>query len=288
MFKKFCALLIIFLLFSSISCQKKKAELAEEEKLEGSVPDDVMEEGMEQKILSFSLSGYSEAGKRNWDLKGDSADILTSNVVLLDNVLGHSYTEDNTITLTADKGEFDKTKSNLLLKENVVATTKDGAKLTTDSLSWDAHKEELNTDDIVKISRENMEAIGRGAFGQPDLKQMHLKKEVEVTLKPTTVITCDGPLQVDAQNNIAVFNDNVEVVDERGMIWADMVEVYFNPDNKAITKVLAKGNVKIKRGDNITYSEQATYDADSKLIVLTGRPKLILYSQEDLNALTGD
>lgn len=280
--KFFAAFLGLALILNINGCGREKSaeENAEEQ--------GQLNENTEQKILTFSLSGYSEGGKRNWDLKGDSADVLTTNVVLLDNVLGHSYDKDNNITLTADKGEFDKNQNNLLLKENVVATTVDGAKLTTDHLNWNATKEEVNTDAVVNIERENMEATGEGALGQPDLKYMQLKKNVTVELKPSTVITCDGALCVDTQKNMAVFNDNVLVVDERGKLWADKVEVYFDPAKKGISKVAAKGNVKIERGENVTYSEEASYDADSKLMVLTGRPKLVLYSQEDLNALTGN
>lgn len=280
---------IIFLVFLSIlvvvSCQKKAERSPEEEAY---TAQDVLDDGTEQKILTFSLSGYADGGSRSWDVKGDSADMLATNVVLLKNVLGHSYTEDNTITLTADKGEFDKTANNLLLKKNVVGTTVDGAKLVTDSLNWNAQREEVETDDMVYITRENMEARGRGAFGQPDLNRMRLKKDVTVNLKPTTVITCDGPFQVDTLNNVGIFNENVLVVDERGKLWADIIEVYFDPKAKTITKIIAKGNVKIERGENVTYSNQATYDAKTKIIILSGRPKLILYSKEDLNVFSGD
>lgn len=278
----FAAILGLVLILNVNGCGNKKTTG------ENSVENESLNEQTDQKILTFSLSGYSEGGKRNWDLKGDSADVLKTNVVLLNNVLGHSYDKNNNITLTANKGEFDKNQNNLLLKENVVATTVDGATLTTDHMNWNATKEEVDTDAIVNINRENMEATGEGACGQPDLKYMQLKKNVTVELKPSTVITCDGALEVDTQNNKAVFNDNVLVVDERGKLWADKVEVYFDPIKKGIDKVVAKGNVKIERGENVTYSEEASYDANSKLMVLSGRPKLVLYSQEDLNALTGN
>ncbi|MFH1856226.1 MAG: LPS export ABC transporter periplasmic protein LptC [Candidatus Omnitrophota bacterium] len=265
-----------------------KGAINTEEVSENSEIQDALGENTDQKILTFSLSGFSEMGKRSWDLKGDSADILTNNVVLLENVLGHSYTKENTITLTADKGEFDQNKSNLLLRDNVVGIADDGAKVLTDVLNWDATKREIDTDAFVRIIRENMEATGDGAFGQPDLKQMQLKKNVTVELKPATVITCDGALEVDTLNNSAFFNDNVIVIDERGKIWADKIEVYFDPKAKTIKKVFAKGNVKILRGENMTYSEEAIYEADSKIMTLTGRPRLVLYSKEELNAFTGN
>jgi len=287
--QKFFTLFLIFLLILvMVGCQRESGGKAGGGSPDGSVDQNPLDEGTEQKILTFSLSGYSDSGKRSWDVKGDSADILRTNVILLDNVISHSYTKGNTITITADKGRFDKVKNSLLLEENVVGTTADGARLTTDSLSWNAQKEEVDTDDLVVITRENMEARGHGAFGQPDLKRVQLKKYVTVNLEPTTVITCDGPFQVDALNNVGIFNENVLVVDERGRIWADIIEVYFDSKTKTVIKVVAKGNVKIERGDNVTYSDQATYNAKSQLIILSGRPKLILYSKEGLNATTGN
>lgn len=279
--KFFVAIPVMILILSIDGCGKGKT--AEENSAET-----LLGEQTDQKILTFSLFGYSDGGKRSWDLKGDSADVLTTNVVLLDNVLGHSYDKDNSITLTADKGEFDKNQNNLLLKDNVVATTQDGATLTTDHLNWNATKEEVDTDALVDIERENIKITGEGALGQPDLKYMQLKKNVTVELKPSTVITCEGALEVDTQNNKAIFNDSVVVIDERGKLWADKAEVYFDPIKKGIDKVVARGNVKIEREGNVTYSEEASYDAISKLMVLTGRPKLVLYSQEELNALTGN
>lgn len=279
---------IVMALSSGCGQKEREAKKTPAEVSQSSLEENFLEDNSEQKILTFSLAGYSAEGEKNWDLKGDSADVLTNNVVLLDNVLGHSYSKDSTITITADKGEFDKNQNNLELKDNVVARTADGAELKTNCLNWNADNEEVRTDSEVEISRENMKAVGRGASGKPDLEKMQLEKNVSLTIAPTTVITCDGPLEVDGQNDAAVFKNNVLVIDERGKIWADMVKVFFEPERKVITKVFAQGNVKIQRGQNITLSEEAAYDAQTKVIILTGKPKLMFYSKEGLDALTGN
>jgi len=46
-----------------------------------------------------------------------------------------------------------------------------------------------------------------------------------------------------------------------------------------VKDIVAEGNVKIKRGDNMTYSEKAVYDAVSKKVSLAGRPKLVIYQE---------
>jgi hypothetical protein len=55
-----------------------------------------------------------------------------------------------------------------------------------------------------------------------------------------------------------------------------------------IDKIIARGNVKVLRGENISYSEEAIYTAADKKLILTGRPKLMIFSTEDFNAPSGN
>jgi lipopolysaccharide export system protein LptA len=141
-----------------------------------------------------------------------------------------------------------------------------------------------------------------------------LDKDIQMNITPQeassgssqareVTITCDGPLQIDYQKNIATFNNNVKV-DRQGMqIESDIMEVYFitsagekeetmkeqvMPLGGKIDKIVARGNVKITRGENVSYSEEATYSAVDKKIILSGRPKLVIYSKEDINASPGN
>lgn len=272
----------------------------------------------DQQISEFSLSGYGEKGKKSWDLSGESADIFTE-VVKLKTVVGNLYGEQEDIKLTADAGDFNKTDGKVHLEKNVVITTTTGTRLTTDSLDWDRKNQLVTTNDKVNIERENMVTTGTGAVGQMALKQVSLQKDVKVDILPQdkggssvdvkekTVITCDGPLEIDYEKNIAVFNNNVHVKRPDSDIYSDKMDVYFIPDaneDKAskdnepektpgfmgakIDKIIARGNVKVMKQDNISYSDEAVYSALDKKLVLTGRPKLILYSTEGLNASFGN
>ncbi len=58
--------------------------------------------------------------------------------------------------------------------------------------------------------------------------------------------------------------------------------------NSSIDKIIARGNVKIVRGENISYSDEAIYSGTDKKIVLSGKPKLVIYSAEDINASFGN
>lgn len=267
-----------------------------------------MEES-DQQISEFSLVGYSERGEKTWDLAGKTADIFEHTVKLKD-IAGNLYGEED-VNLTADKGDFDKKEGRVHLQENVIITTSSGAKLTTESLDWDRKNRLVTTQEAVNIVKENMITTALGAKGQPDLNRVTLEKEVRVDINPVdeknketaavnkTVITCDGPLEIDYANNIAVFKNNVLVDTQDNLIYSDIMEVYFvtsgqdkNNEDAAgsmfigaqIEKIIAKGNVKIVRGENVSYSEEAFYNASDKKIILTGRPRLVIYSSEDLDA----
>ena len=267
----------------------------------------------DQQIRDFSLSGFGEKGKKTWDLSGKSADIFDE-VVKLKDVIGNLYGEKEDIQLTADKGDFNKLDARVHLEDNVVITTSSGTKLTTDSLDWDRKKQLVSTKDQVNIERESMVTEALGAYGQPNLNKVTLEKDVTVNINPATnpntassakekiIITCDGPLEIDYEKNIATFKNNVKVENKDSSIYSDIMDVYFFTSDKSgpksdsstmlmgskIEKIVSRGNVKIVRGENISYSDEAVYTAADKKIVLSGRPKLIIYSTEGLNAPAGN
>lgn len=270
----------------------------------------------DQQINDFSLVGYAEKGRKSWDLSGRSADIFTD-VVKLKDVIGNLYGEQEDIKLTADRGDFNKSDGKVHLEENVVITTSAGTKLTTDSLDWDRKNQLVATPDIVNIQRENMVTVAKGAKGRPDLNNVSLEKDVRVDINPVdptsgqspskgikdkTIITCDGPLEIDYEKNIAVFNNNVKVERSDSTMYSDKMDVYFSKGQDTakqeetpelmgtnIDKIIARGNVKIVRGENTSYSEEAIYTASDKKITLIGRPKLVIYSAEEFkDAFTGN
>lgn len=263
----------------------------------------------DQQIGDFSLSGFGDKGKKSWDLAGESADIF-SEVVKLKKVVGNNYAPNDTINLTADNGEFDKKSGLVHLEDNVVITTSSGSKLTTDTLDWDRKQQIISTLDKVNLTRQDMNLSGQGAKGQTALKQVMLEKDVRLDIqaldkqankKEKIVITCDGPLDVDYEKNIAIFNNNVKVEKSDLIIYSDKMQVYFTPkqqDNtssqgaaaisSSVDKIVALGNVRIIRGENISYSQEAIYTAVDKKITLTGRPQIIIYQTENIDAASGN
>lgn len=256
----------------------------------------------DQKMLDFSLAGYTQTGKKSWEIKGNSADIF-SDIVKLTTINANVYGEEENINLVADKGDYDKATGKMHLEDNVVITTQSGGKLITDSLDWDRASEKVTTEDDVDIEKQNIRAKAQGLEGEPNLKKVALKENVEVKIKEQsldltkngenkkpTVITCNGPLEIDYDKEIAVFKNNVKVDQEdEGQMYADRMEVYFDFKNKNILRIKSTGNVKIVKGDNTSYSDEALYVASDKKMTLTGRPRLVIYSEDKLiNAPSGN
>jgi LPS export ABC transporter protein LptC len=273
----------------------------------------------DQQVQDFTLSGYADKGKRNWDIKGKSADISAESIKL-NNITSNFYGEQDNVTLTADTGDYNRSAGKMHLEKNVVVTISSGAKMTTDSLDWDKQNKTISTEDSVKIEKENVVTTGKGAVSHPELNQASLSKDVSVDVLPLpgqasrdkgfgkVVITCDGPLQIDYHKKTATFNKNVKVVTNDMTIYSDIMDIYFSSSDKKgspkkleniaessmfmgsqIDKIRAWGNVKIVRGSNVSYSDEAIYNSVDNKIILSGRPKLEITSVEDFKgALTGN
>lgn len=239
-----------------------------------------------QQMIDFNYAGYEDGGTKKWDVSAKTADIFTD-VVNMKNITGKAYGEDDNMQLVADTGIYNKAVGSLHLQDNVIGTSDGGARLVTDSLDWDAKTGLITTDDQVDIKKDTMHTIGKGVVAHQKLKTIQLKKDVTVDMTREeqgslrqTVITCDGPLDIDYNAQIAVFNDNVVATDDQGKMYADKMTVYFDTETKQIKKVLCTGNVKIDQEQGSAYGEAVTYNANDQKAQITGRPCLIFYSEK--------
>lgn len=246
------------------------------------------DEEVTEQMRFFSISGFSETGEKNWYVEGQTANIY-DDIIKLDKIKGTVQSEGISVDITADNGIFYRNNSSVQLSSNVVAVTDEGTKLTTETLYWDAKKEHVHTDDYVVITRNDLMIEGIGADAEPNLKKAQIIKDVKVNVvTPPSVITCDGPLEVDYCNNVAYFNKNVNFLDDGVSIDSDNAVAYFEPSNRSFTKVISEGNVKIVRGKNSTFAENLTYLPNEGRTILTGSPKVIINSTEGvLEAGTG-
>jgi len=237
-------LVIIIISFAVTGCGKKPAKKADEAAKQ--------KDEVQHKVLAFNLEGLTEKGGKKWDVTGRSAESVSENEIKLDKIVANAYGSDGAATITADKGMYDKAKNNVRLEQNVIATI------------------------------DNASNFGKDVFDISPAAKSTDKAAAEKAQKPKktkTVITCDGDALFDYEKNQAYFNKNVKVVNDDGKIDADKISAHLDPKTKKVTEIVAEGHVKIMRGENITYSDKATYVEADKKVVLTGNPKLVLYQE---------
>ncbi|MBU4376948.1 MAG: LPS export ABC transporter periplasmic protein LptC [Candidatus Omnitrophica bacterium] len=234
----------------------------------------------EQKILSFDMTGYTKDGQRKWAIKGESADIM-SETVELNNIEADTYDEDRTVKLEADSGTYDKHSGGVKLEENVVVTTSDGIKLTADWFEWDSKTNIVTSDSKVEVRKDDLYACGMGASASAKSKEVRLNRDVLVKQGDITA-TSKGPLHIDYSNKKASFTDKVKVVDPRGELTADRLDIFFNTETKEIERIVAEGSVELKRGSNIAKGQKITYTPEDGKAILTGNPEIYIYSEKDM------
>jgi LPS export ABC transporter protein LptC/lipopolysaccharide transport protein LptA len=238
-----------------------------------------------QQFQGFNLVGYTDAGTKSWDVQGDTADII-GNEIKLNNIVANSY-GNPPVNLTAKTGTIQKDSGHIHLEQDVIITSQEGSKLTTDSLDWERDKDLITTDDPVMITDPRVTATGMGLTAHPGLKTAQMNEDVIAHINPEpdqpktekVTVTCDGPMEIDQAKHMATFNKNVVAVQLDRVLKADKVEVYFDDQTNQITEMVCTGNVEIKQGENSSFSERAIYRAADQKLILLGRPKLILYTE---------
>jgi LPS export ABC transporter protein LptC len=282
----FVALVVFYVFFVQVQVvitRKQRAEQGAEKP----------SEQKPQKVLSFSFTKYTPEGQREIEIEGDSANIL-SNTVQLMNVMAKAYAEEVPVTVTADRGQYDKKKNKIHLEKNVVATTDDGTRLVTEALDMSPSEHVVETDLPTQVKKDNINVEGTGARAETNLKKVKFQKNVTVVIQnienketgPTT-ITCDGALVIDYEKNIAHFKDNVVAQDSRGKLTADTMDVYYNRVSRRVSKIVSAGDVVIENPDgNKTYSDSVIYLADEGRIILGGDTEA-LYFDGDASAALG-
>lgn len=230
---------------------------------------------VDQKLLSFSIDGRSPKGMKQWHLEGNSAEIIDE-AIHLNELKAIAYGDETVINLTSDEGIYNKSMGEVELIGNVYVVSDNGITLETEIAKWSQNTKEIYTDSIVHINSKGMKATGKGGMANSEEKTAMLKKDVTVTMEPSTRVDCDGSLDVSYGDNIAIFHDNVRVVDKDGNLFADKLTVEFDPETKELDRVIAEGNVKVKKGNSYTMSEKAIYTKSTKSAKLLGRPRIII------------
>lgn len=239
------------------------------------------------KVYRFSFSMYQTGGEKELEIEGDSANIFTRNIDL-SNVIARAYAEESPVTVTADGGVFDKSSGVVHLKRNVVAATQSGARLLTESLDIDPDQRVLETEEPAQVRKDNIDVQGLGARSDSSIKKVHFKKNVTVEIadenrvKPSTIITCDGPLEINYVTHVARFERNVVARDAQGTLTSDHMDVFYDQVSKRVSKMIATGNVVVVSPQgNKTYSDSVVYLPDEGRVILGGDSETTYFPERE-------
>ncbi len=213
-------------------------------------------DGVEHKVLSFNLEGMTEKGEKKWEVIGRTAKSISENEVRLGNIVAKTYGTEEAV-ITADHGIYDKSKNNVRLQKNVIATIENAGSTLKDQMGFSPFPGDAAKSDAAKDA----------ASKPKDKKKI--------------IITCDGEVEFDYAKNLAYFKDNVKVRSIDGDIDADKITVNLDPGTKKINDIVAQGHVKITQHDNVAYGDNAKYNEADKKVSISGNPKIVIAQEGD-------
>lgn len=199
----------------------------------------------DQSLQKFNLTGFDEQGKKFWNLEGDTARIDPGQMVYLD--------------------------------QNVTLKLKESTVIKTDHVQWSQDGGILRTQAPVFVTHENTEIKGKGAIGRLNDSFIQLNRDIEMLINQSTLLTCQGPLKIFYKENRMIFYRKVKVVDERGVLKANRMDVIFDPNQKKVSQIIAVGHVTIERGTDTTHSQRAIYSLANGSVRLEGNPEITLH-----------
>ncbi len=107
-------------------------------------------------------------------------------------------------------------------------------------------------------------------------------EEPKEKIKGPITVTSET-LTADNKQHTALFEKNVIAKTSDMTIHADWMLVYYQEQGGDVTKIEAKGNVKVYRDAKVITSKEATYFADEEKVVFTGSPRAV----DGENVVTG-
>jgi LPS export ABC transporter protein LptC len=102
-------------------------------------------------------------GSLRWSLDADHAEVYEKRQeTVMQRVAIRVFSKDADWTVTAAKGVLNNETRDVALAGDVVVTSRDGLRMTTESLRWRNKERALDTEDPVEITREGTTITARG------------------------------------------------------------------------------------------------------------------------------
>ncbi len=119
-------------------------------------------EGANSRIEKIRFVEEKE-GRKTWELEAKSMQQYEAqNVMVIEDVRLTFFSKDGqTLTVTGKEGKFYQDTKDMELKGNVIATSSDGYRMKTDSVSYHHQERKIRTPDPVELDGEQLWVKGR-------------------------------------------------------------------------------------------------------------------------------
>ncbi len=123
----------------------------------------VMPEQVDLEIQGFVFTEVGESGSR-WEVKAEKATYeRKENLAVFDQVrIKLDTAEGKVYNMTADKGRMETEKKDIEIKGNVIITSSEGEKFTTDYLNYSDEGKKFYTDAPVTMESDRIIIKGKG------------------------------------------------------------------------------------------------------------------------------
>lgn len=139
----------------------------------------------DQEVTDFVLT-ETDAGRPQWTLYAKWAATYTSrNVVIARDVRVDFFDEKGARSseLNAREGEIQQLTRDMTARGNVVLTTTEGTRMTTEELHFGNREQLITSDRLVRVEREGDALEGVGFSSDPGLKHFEFRSRVNATVR---------------------------------------------------------------------------------------------------------
>lgn len=142
----------------------------------------------DQEVSDFAVT-ETDQGLPQWKLFARRAEIYTArNVVVARGVRIDFYDEKSRIssTLTADEGEMQQQRRDMVARGHVVLQSSEGTRMSTEELRFLNREQKIVSDKFVRVERAGDVLTGEGFESDPQLKHFEFKRRVQAVVRTTS------------------------------------------------------------------------------------------------------
>lgn len=211
---------------------------------------------------------YYDNGKIKTELKAEYAKVPQQGDIEASNVRVAFYDENGKVDalILADECRYSRDKA-VVSSESKVSFTREGIVITGTGLEWTANEQFVRILDDVRVVVRRISKINPAGL------RAAVRAPGQEGAEESEMVITSRRLTFDYKRSIAVFRENVILIDPRVKIESDRLNVLFDSADN-IKSATALGNVRLRQEDKTAVCRKAVFLARTGEVILMGEPKL--------------